>query len=80
MAELMASGVELMLVGMGIVYLFLAMLVLAINAMSAVVQRFFPEPQTPPATLTTTTTGGGVDKSTVAVIAAAVHQYRSQQK
>lgn len=47
MAELMNSGVELMLVGMGIVYLFLTALVIAIGLMSSVLQRFFPE--APPA-------------------------------
>ncbi|WP_239649959.1 OadG family protein [Methylocucumis oryzae] len=41
MTELIGSGIELMFVGMGIVYVFLAMLVFAINTMSAIVQRFF---------------------------------------
>lgn len=41
MAELMSSGIELMFLGMGIVFLFLTMLVFAINLMSALVQRFF---------------------------------------
>jgi len=41
MAELMSRGVELMIVGMGIVFLFLALLVVAINTMSSLIQRFF---------------------------------------
>jgi sodium pump decarboxylase gamma subunit len=42
MTEQMSRGIELMIVGMGIVFLFLIMLVVAINLMSALVQRYFP--------------------------------------
>jgi len=78
MTELMVSGVELMFVGMGIVFLFLTMLVVAINIMSSLVQRFFPE--APPATLAVPVVTGSIDKNTVAAITAAVHRYRSRQK
>ena len=78
MAELISSGIELMIAGMGIVYLFLAMLVVVINLMSAMVQRFFPE--TPATTLTVPTVLPGIDKSTVAAISAAVHAYRNKNK
>lgn len=44
MTEMMSSGVELMLAGMSIVFLFLTMLVIAINLMSSLVQRFFRMP------------------------------------
>jgi Na+-transporting methylmalonyl-CoA/oxaloacetate decarboxylase, gamma subunit len=40
MTEQMTSGIELMFAGMGIVFLFLTMLVFAINIMSVLVQRF----------------------------------------
>ena len=43
MTEMMSNGVELMFAGMGIVFLFLTMLVGAINLMSSLVQRFFPD-------------------------------------
>ncbi len=75
MTELMNSGIELMLIGMGIVFLFLAMLVVAINIMSSLVQRFFPEP---PATAMPVISG--ISKSTVAAISVAVHQYRNSHK
>ena len=78
MTELMSRGIELMLVGMGIVFLFLTMLVAAINIMSAVVQRFFPD--APALTVATTTVVGGIDKSIIAAITAAVHQHRSKHK
>ncbi|MGJ0515258.1 MAG: OadG family protein [Methylomicrobium sp.] len=75
MAELMSSGVELMIVGMGIVFLFLALLVVAINMMSSLIQRFFPEePKTVEVIKIDT------DKATVAAISAAVHQYRSKNR
>ena len=78
MTELMSRGIELMLVGMGIVFLFLTMLVVAINMMSSLVQRFFPDAPTLVATATTVT--GGIDKSIIAAITAAVHQHRSKHK
>jgi len=63
-----------MLIGMGIVYGFLAMLVLAIGAMSSVVQRFFPE-------MPSGHVHGaqhGDDSAIAAAISAAVHQYRKK--
>lgn len=41
MNEMLSSGIELMLIGMGIVFAFLAMLVVAIGFMSTLIQRFF---------------------------------------
>lgn len=75
MTELIKGGLELMLIGMGIVYVFLIMLVFAINLMSAFVQRYFPEA---PAKMFNASTTGTYDKATVAAITAAVHQYRNR--
>jgi oxaloacetate decarboxylase gamma subunit len=77
MTEMMSSGVELMFAGMGIVFLFLTMLVVAINIMSSLVQRFFPDA---PALVGTATVSSGIDKSIIAAITAAVHQYRNKHK
>ena len=41
--ELIADGLSLMLFGMGFVFLFLAILVLATTAMSTIVNRFYPQ-------------------------------------
>lgn len=41
--ELIADGLSLMLFGMGFVFLFLALLVLATTAMSTIVTRFYPQ-------------------------------------
>jgi oxaloacetate decarboxylase gamma subunit len=74
MNELLSSGIELMLIGMGIVFGFLTMLVIAIGAMSSLVQRFFPEmPGIHPAL-----GQHGDDPSVMAAISAAVHQYRKK--
>lgn len=75
MTEQMTSGIELMFAGMGIVFLFLTMLVFAINIMSALVQRFFPEM---PVSKTVPGITTDIDKSVVAAITAAVHQYRKK--
>jgi oxaloacetate decarboxylase gamma subunit len=77
MSELLVSGVELMIVGMGIVYLFLTVLVILMKLMSALLQRFFPaKPFSAPGARITSPSG--IDKSTIAAITAAVHQYRKK--
>jgi oxaloacetate decarboxylase gamma subunit len=64
-----------MFAGMGIVFLFLTMLVGAINLMSALVQRYFPEV---PASKSVPGITTDTDKSIVAAITAAVHMYRKK--
>lgn len=69
----MNAGVELMLVGMGIVFLFLAMLIVTVNLMSALVLRFLPER---PAEVVPAAEGAG-DQHIIAAISAAIKRYRS---
>ena len=76
MTEMMSNGVELMFVGMGIVFLFLTMLVGAINLMSSLVQRFFPDM---PVMGIMPAVPSGIDKTIIVAISAAVHQYRHKQ-
>ena len=73
--NLIQQGLELMLYGMGTVVVFLSLLVLATNLMSAIVQRYVPpapeavaEAMAPPA-----------DAHLLAVIAAAIHKHRSRR-
>lgn len=84
MAEnLMSTGVELMLIGMGTVFVFLTMLVGATSLMSYLVNRFAPEPEpllrrpapSPAVTPQTTT-----DEELVAVISAAIKKHSSRHK
>lgn len=65
-----------MLVGMGIVYAFLAMLIGAIYLMAAMVTRFFPELPVGVETIVRK----DVDQNSIAAISAAVHQYRIKHK
>lgn len=77
MNEMMSSGIDLMLIGMGIVFAFLAMLVIMVNIMTWVIKRFFPEAPvtiTLPASASTSHTDAGI----IAAISAAVHQYRNK--
>jgi oxaloacetate decarboxylase gamma subunit len=76
MTDLINAAVELMIVGMGIVYLFLALLVAAVNAMSRVLRRYFPD--APPPALHTI--NPGADAGITAAIAAAVYRYRATHK
>lgn len=76
MTELMGSGIELMFAGMGIVFLFLTMLVGAITAMSRFVERYFPEESVTTISVPVVA-NNAVDKSYIAAITAAVHQYRN---
>lgn len=77
MNEMMSAGVELMLIGMGIVFAFLALLIVMVNIMTSVIQRFFPEThlaELNPASASASHTNAGV----IAAITAAVHQYRNK--
>ncbi len=71
-----------MLVGMGIVFLFLAMLIVSVNLMSALILRYFPQPDIPakPATMYRQGTSGDRDATVIAAITAAIHQYRAKHK
>ena len=75
------QGIELMLYGMGTVLLFLLLLVYAVQAMSRIVARWFPEPVPPssggpaPAAIPVS---DGIDPKLVAAIGAAVHRHRSR--
>lgn len=68
--ELFEQGLELMLAGMGTVFVFLTLLVFATTAMSALVQRFQPAPALEP---------DGVSEEEVAAISAAIARHRSKQ-
>jgi oxaloacetate decarboxylase gamma subunit len=79
MNEMMNSGVELMLIGMGIVFAFLALLIVMVNIMTAVIQRFFPEDPVLDISSVSASTSH-TDTGIIAAISAAVHQYRSKYK
>lgn len=76
-SNLLQQGVELMLFGMGTVFTFLALLVLATVLMSRIIGRWLPDettPSTSPSPLATSD-----DARLKVVIAAAIHQHRNKR-
>lgn len=77
--NLVQEGFKFMLLGMGIVFLFLILLILAMNVMSKMLHRLFPEPEGKTVTTTSVTPAAivGADDTLkkVAAIAAALHQH-----
>ena len=66
---LLEQGAQLMLVGMGTVFVFLALLVLATTGMSHVVMRLMPEPA-----------ADAISAEEVAAISAAIIKHRASQQ
>lgn len=80
MDNLVNQGFELAMFGMGTVFAFLALLILATKAMSALVLRF--QPATDAATADTVTHFAALAnrQQLIAVISAAIAQHRSKNK
>jgi len=78
--ELLLSGIKLMLIGMTIVYLFLALLVWVIKQTAKWFQRDEAEPPTQRQAPREPRDHGGLPghQEIVAAIAAAIHQYRNR--
>ena len=68
--ELLQQGLELMLAGMGTVFVFLTLLVFATTGMSALVRRFEPAAMVEP---------GEATEEEVAAIAAAITLHRQKR-
>ena len=79
-SELLMEGVELMVLGVGTVFVFLVLLVGLINLMSALINRFFPEaaPAAKPKRMATAA-AQSIDPELLAVIGAAVSQHRARR-
>ena len=71
-ADIVSQGFSLMLYGMGTVLVFLTALVVVTSAMSRAIGRWFPDPSGEAAA----TTPPAGDERLVAVIGAAISQYR----
>lgn len=76
MSALLASGLQLMLVGMGTVFVFLTLLVFATAAMSRLILRYFPEPLEP---VPAPTSGAAQQAQDVAAISAALVMHRRRR-
>lgn len=78
-SQLLGEGVNLMFLGMGMVFTFLAVLVFSVGKMSQFVQWIEsrrPAPPPPPAQKPT----GGADDAVTAAITAAIHRYRTSRR
>lgn len=72
--EIISQGVDLMLFGMGTVFVFLTLLVVITGIMSNLVMRYFPEAEKP--LVPVPAKAGQVDARTVAIIKAAIDEHR----
>ncbi|HEY5718561.1 MAG TPA: OadG family protein [Motiliproteus sp.] len=82
-SSLISQGLTLMVFGMGFVFVFLTLLVGATNLMSVLVNRYLPEPVVAPKPSrrpAPTPAAATSDAQLLAVISAAVHQYRQRHK
>ncbi|MFP6849264.1 MAG: OadG family transporter subunit [Pseudomonas sp.] len=79
--ELLLEGVELMLFGLGFVFLFLILLVVLIRAMSWVIERFAASASAPAvAPLAVKSTAANEPSADVlAAIQSAIHQHRARR-
>jgi oxaloacetate decarboxylase gamma subunit len=78
LTEMLVAGAKLMLIGMGIVYLFLALLVWIIGLTARLLQQYSPEPEVLPGLPGIGKQPESDEADVVAAIAAAVHRYRSR--
>lgn len=82
MSQLMSDGVDLMLFGMGFVFVFLALLVLSTTIMSALISKYEPAPTVKPARKARSSVGTdpASDPVLLAVIQDAITQHRARRK
>lgn len=78
-SELLLEGVELMLFGLGSVFIFLVLLIVCIRLMSSVIGRFDSAPATQPASINSAAVTAEMDADLLAAIQAAIHQHRARR-
>ena len=78
--QLLLEGVELMLVGMGLVFLFLVLLIFCIRGMAFILNRFIPSqpPASAPVSSTQSATAS-IEPDTLQAIQIAIKQHRARR-
>lgn len=79
--SLLSQGLDLMVYGMGTVFVFLAVLIVVTTTMSKLVVRFFPEAPAPVKVGNSASRpiSSDVDSRTLKVIRAAIQQHRARR-
>jgi len=80
MSELMSDAINLMFVGMGFVFVFLIILVFLTGIMSKLITKYLPAPEPVVAKIKAKKINTSSDAQLLAVLSAAVVEYRSDQK
>lgn len=84
MNTLVEDGLGLMILGMGFVFTFLVILIVATTYMSSLLNKYFPEAepevQAKKFAAPTPASAGTVDATLTAVITAAIHQHRAKSQ
>lgn len=80
MSELMSQAINLMIVGMGFVFVFLAILVVVTTVMSKLVNKYAPVPEPVKPMAAPTAAAAPVDAKLLAVLSEAVNKYREDHK
>jgi oxaloacetate decarboxylase gamma subunit len=79
--SLLEQGIELMIYGMGTVFVFLAVLVVATTLMSSLMQRYIkPVVVEAPKAVSRPSAAAASDTQLMAVISAAIHKHRSTKR
>lgn len=80
-SQLLLEGVELMLFGMGSVFLFLVLLIFAIHLMARLLARFAPAALAPAANVVVPAKAAAhqPDADVLAAIQSAIHQHRARR-
>lgn len=79
-SELISEGINLMLFGMGFVFVFLTLLVVVTSTMSTVVNKLVkPAPEVVNKPAPVSAPAAGNNDELIAVLTAAVHKYRSDR-
>lgn len=78
-SQILLEGVELMLFGIGSVFVFLVLLIVCIRAMSYVIGRLDKSAAHPTVSARVAVAEAGPDADIVAAIQAAIHQHRARR-